>query len=181
MRRLSCGARSGPSGGCGGRSRSSHWDHPPDRRSESLKRPRESVPSHRRCVLDAFTVPRALVRTRPGDGRAVGRRAPTPWPTRPGSPSVGMSLGYHRFWVAEHHNMPGVASTTPPVLIAHLAASTERIKVGSGGVMLPNHPPLVVAEQFAHARVAPPRPHRPGHRAGARHGPRDRRRTPPLG
>ena len=58
-------------------------------------------------------------------------------------------LGYRRFWVAEHHNMPSVASTTPPVLIAHLAASTERIKVGSGGVMLPNHPPLVVAEQFA--------------------------------
>jgi luciferase family oxidoreductase group 1 len=58
-------------------------------------------------------------------------------------------LGYARFWVAEHHNMPSVASTTPPVLIAHLAASTERIRVGSGGVMLPNHPPLVVAEQFA--------------------------------
>lgn len=58
-------------------------------------------------------------------------------------------LGYHRFWVAEHHNMPIVASTTPPVLIAHLAAVTERIHVGSGGVMLPNHPPLVVAEQFS--------------------------------
>lgn len=58
-------------------------------------------------------------------------------------------LGYKRFWVAEHHNMPTVASTTPPVLIAHLAASTSRIRVGSGGVMLPNHPPLVVAEQFA--------------------------------
>src|SRR5215210_800238 len=59
------------------------------------------------------------------------------------------SLGYTRFWVAEHHNMPTVASTTPPVLIAHLAAVTERIRVGSGGVMLPNHAPLVVAEQFA--------------------------------
>ena len=58
-------------------------------------------------------------------------------------------LGYERFWVAEHHNMPTVASTTPPVLIAHLAANTSRIRVGSGGVMLPNHPPLVVAEQFA--------------------------------
>ncbi len=58
-------------------------------------------------------------------------------------------LGLHRFWVAEHHNMPAVASTAPPVLIAHLAASTERIRVGSGGVMLPNHPALVVAEQFA--------------------------------
>jgi luciferase family oxidoreductase group 1 len=58
-------------------------------------------------------------------------------------------LGYRRFWVAEHHNMPGVASTSPPVLIAHLAAASERIRVGSGGVMLPNHAPLVVAEQFA--------------------------------
>ena len=58
-------------------------------------------------------------------------------------------LGYRRIWVAEHHNMSAVASTNPPVLIAHLAARTERIVVGSGGVMLPNHAPLVVAEQFA--------------------------------
>jgi luciferase family oxidoreductase group 1 len=58
-------------------------------------------------------------------------------------------LGYTRFWVAEHHNMPSIASTTPPVLIAHLAARTSKIRVGSGGVMLPNHPSLVVAEQFA--------------------------------
>lgn len=58
-------------------------------------------------------------------------------------------LGYTRFWVAEHHNMPSIASTSPPVLIAHLAASTARIRVGSGGVMLPNHPALVVGEQFA--------------------------------
>src|SRR5690554_7810521 len=58
-------------------------------------------------------------------------------------------LGYHRFWVAEHHNMPIVASTSPPVLMGHLAAVTERIRIGSGGVMLPNHPPLVVAEQIA--------------------------------
>jgi luciferase family oxidoreductase group 1 len=59
------------------------------------------------------------------------------------------SLGYTRIWVAEHHNMPSVASTTPAVLIAHLAAATSTIRVGSGGVMLPNHPSLVVAEQFA--------------------------------
>ncbi|AYF98859.1 LLM class flavin-dependent oxidoreductase [Protaetiibacter intestinalis] len=58
-------------------------------------------------------------------------------------------LGYTRYWFAEHHNMPSVASTTPPVLIAAVAARTERIRVGSGGVMLPNHAPLVVAEQFA--------------------------------
>ncbi len=57
--------------------------------------------------------------------------------------------GYHRIWVAEHHNMDTVASTSPPVLMAHLAAKTERIRVGSGGVMLPNHAPLAVAEQFA--------------------------------
>lgn len=57
--------------------------------------------------------------------------------------------GFSRFWVAEHHNMSAVASAAPPVLIAHLAASTERIAVGSGGVMLPNHAPFVVAEQFA--------------------------------
>jgi luciferase family oxidoreductase group 1 len=58
-------------------------------------------------------------------------------------------LGYTRYWFAEHHNMPAVASTTPPVLIAAVAARTHRIRVGSGGVMLPNHAPLVVAEQFA--------------------------------
>lgn len=57
--------------------------------------------------------------------------------------------GFDRFWVAEHHNMVSVASTNPPVLMAALAARTERIKIGSGGVMLPNHAPLVVAEQFA--------------------------------
>jgi luciferase family oxidoreductase group 1 len=56
--------------------------------------------------------------------------------------------GYHRFWVAEHHSMPGVASTSPAVILGHLAAQTERIRLGSGGVMLPNHPPLVIAEQF---------------------------------
>ena len=57
-------------------------------------------------------------------------------------------LGYERVWVAEHHNMPGIASSSPPVLIAHLAAATTTIRVGAGGVMLPNHPALVVAEQF---------------------------------
>jgi len=57
-------------------------------------------------------------------------------------------LGYHRFWVAEHHNMPGVASAAPAVIIAQLAAYTSRMRIGAGGVMLPNHAPLVVAEQF---------------------------------
>ncbi len=58
-------------------------------------------------------------------------------------------LGYRRYWFAEHHNMPAVASTAPPVLIAAAAARTAHIRVGSGGVMLPNHSPLIVAEQFA--------------------------------
>jgi luciferase family oxidoreductase group 1 len=57
-------------------------------------------------------------------------------------------LGFSRFWVAEHHSMPGIASSTPPVLIGHIADATESIRVGSGGVMLPNHVALVVAEQF---------------------------------
>lgn len=57
-------------------------------------------------------------------------------------------LGFKRFWVAEHHNMPGVASAATAVVIGHIAGATERIRVGSGGVMLPNHPPLVIAEQF---------------------------------
>ncbi|MGO4299098.1 LLM class flavin-dependent oxidoreductase [Leifsonia sp. RAF41] len=63
------------------------------------------------------------------------------------------ALGYERFWVAEHHGMPGIASSAPAVLIAGVAAATERIRVGSGGVMLPNHAPLVVAEQFGTLRA----------------------------
>jgi luciferase family oxidoreductase group 1 len=57
-------------------------------------------------------------------------------------------LGYHRFWLAEHHNMPGIASAATAVLIGYVANGTRTIRVGSGGVMLPNHSPLVVAEQF---------------------------------
>lgn len=56
--------------------------------------------------------------------------------------------GYTRFWVAEHHNMDGIASSAPAVLLAHLAAHTARIRLGAGGVMLPNHAPLAIAEQF---------------------------------
>lgn len=58
------------------------------------------------------------------------------------------SQGYHRHWLAEHHNMPGIASSATSVLIGHIAGATSRIRVGSGGVMLPNHAPLVIAEQF---------------------------------
>ncbi|MDX6352261.1 MAG: hypothetical protein QOF84_7051 [Streptomyces sp.] len=56
--------------------------------------------------------------------------------------------GFRRYWVAEHHSMPGVASSSPAVILAHIAAHTDRIRLGSGGVMLPNHAPLVIAEQF---------------------------------
>jgi luciferase family oxidoreductase group 1 len=58
------------------------------------------------------------------------------------------ALGYHRFWLAEHHNMPGIASAATSVVIAHVAAGTESIRVGAGGIMLPNHAPLMVAEAF---------------------------------
>jgi len=56
--------------------------------------------------------------------------------------------GYQRFWLAEHHNMPGIASAATAVAIAHVAAGSQRIRVGAGGIMLPNHAPLVIAEQF---------------------------------
>lgn len=75
--------------------------------------------------------------------------------------SIGLAkradeLGYERYWVAEHHNMPAVAATNPPVLIGVIAANTSRMRVGSGGVMLPNHSPLVIAEQFAVLEAAFP-------------------------
>ncbi len=57
-------------------------------------------------------------------------------------------LGYKRFWLAEHHNMPGIASAATSVVIAHVAANTKKIRVGSGGIMLSNHAPIVIAEQF---------------------------------
>ena len=58
------------------------------------------------------------------------------------------SLGFKRYWMAEHHNMPGIASSATAVLVGHVAGATQRIRVGSGGIMLPNHAPLVVAEAF---------------------------------
>jgi luciferase family oxidoreductase group 1 len=61
---------------------------------------------------------------------------------------LGERRGFRRLWVAEHHNMPGIASSSPPVLVAHLAASTSTLRIGAGGVMLPNNASLVVAEQF---------------------------------
>ncbi len=61
---------------------------------------------------------------------------------------LGEQLGYRRYWLAEHHNMPGIASAATSVLIGHVAGGTSRIRVGAGGIMLPNHAPLQVAEQF---------------------------------
>jgi luciferase family oxidoreductase group 1 len=81
-------------------------------------------------------------------------------PTRPGEPagraiaqSVELArhveqLGYKRYWVAEHHSIQGMVCSATPILIGHIAAATKKIRVGSGGVMLPNHAPLVLAEQF---------------------------------
>src|SRR5467141_1921825 len=56
--------------------------------------------------------------------------------------------GYHRYWLAEHHNMPGIASAATSVVIGYIAGGTKATRVGSGGIMLPNHSPLVIAEQF---------------------------------
>ncbi|WP_029115994.1 LLM class flavin-dependent oxidoreductase [Mycobacterium sp. URHB0044] len=66
------------------------------------------------------------------------------------------ALGYTRYWVAEHHNMPAVAATSPPVVLGYLAGQTHQLRLGSGGVMLPNHAPLAVAEQFALLEAAAP-------------------------
>src|SRR3954468_2789655 len=56
--------------------------------------------------------------------------------------------GYNRFWLAEHHSMPGIASPATSVVIGHIASGTSTIRVGAGGIMLPNHSPLLIAEQF---------------------------------
>ena len=69
--------------------------------------------------------------------------------------------GYRRFWLAEHHNMPGIASAATSVVIGHVAGGTTTIRVGAGGVMLPNHSPLVIAEQFGTLAALYPGPHRP--------------------
>ena len=66
------------------------------------------------------------------------------------------NLGYKRFWLAEHHNMAHVASTATVVLIGYIASQTKTIRVGSGGIMLPNHAPLIVAEQFGTLEILYP-------------------------
>src|SRR2546429_904243 len=67
-------------------------------------------------------------------------------------------LGYYRFWVAEHHNIPSVASTAPEIMIGQIAARTSRIRVGPGGIMLPNHAPLRVAGTFHFLEALYPKP-----------------------
>ncbi|MEE1752366.1 LLM class flavin-dependent oxidoreductase [Streptomyces sp. SP18CS02] len=86
-------------------------------------------------VLDLATVGRGLTATQALNNSVALAR-------------LAERRGFQRHWVAEHHSMPGVASSSPAVILAHLAAHTERIRLGSGGVMLPNHAPLVIAEQF---------------------------------
>ncbi len=83
--------------------------------------------------------------------------------------------GYGRFWVAEHHNMAGVASAATAVVVGHIAAGARgTIRVGAGGIMLPNHAPMVIAEQFGTLARLFPEPHRPRPRPGARHRPAHR-------
>jgi luciferase family oxidoreductase group 1 len=67
------------------------------------------------------------------------------------------ALGYHRYWMAEHHNMPGIASAATAVALAHVASGTHSIRLGAGGVMLPNHAPLIIAEQFGTLAALHPR------------------------
>src|SRR5215211_7702440 len=88
------------------------------------------------------------------------------------------SWNYRRFWLAEHHNIAGIASSATAVLIGHVAGGTKRIRVGSGGVMLPNHAPLIIAEQFGTLEALYPG-RIDGHRARAGHGPTHHARSTP--
>jgi hypothetical protein len=83
-------------------------------------------------------------------------------------------LGYERYWLAEHHNLPSIASSAPEIMIGHAANITERIRVGAGGIMLPNHAPLKVAETFRVLEALHPgRIDRPRHRPRPGHRPCD--------
>src|SRR5918997_3897806 len=79
---------------------------------------------------------------------AAGMSGTTALRNTPDLAPLAERLGYTRYWVAEHHNIPSIASPAPEIMIGQIAAVTERIRVGSGGVMLPNHAPLMVAERF---------------------------------
>ena len=87
--------------------------------------------------------------------------------------------GYRRIWVAEHHNMPGIASAATSVVIGHIAAGTKTIRVGAGGIMLPNHAPLRHRRAVRDAGAAVSRPHRPRARPRARHRPAHAARLAP--
>src|SRR4026208_2235392 len=89
-------------------------------------------------------------------------------------------LGYLRYWFAEHHGMASIASSSPEILIEHIASKTSRLRVGSGGIMLPNHSPLRVAEAFHTLAALQPGPLDPRPRPPARHRPRDIPRAPPV-
>ncbi|ARX83691.1 MULTISPECIES: LLM class flavin-dependent oxidoreductase [Streptomyces] len=102
---------------------------------DGIRAPRHGEAPTPLSVLDLVTV-------------GAGRTATDALRTSVALAKLAESRGYHRHWVAEHHSMPGVASSSPAVILAHLAAHTTRIRLGSGGVMLPNHAPLVIAEQF---------------------------------
>ncbi|OAH09704.1 LLM class flavin-dependent oxidoreductase [Streptomyces jeddahensis] len=109
-------------------------DHPDTARDEIRGKAQGTAPVPL-SVLDLVTV-------------GAGRTATDALRTSVELSRLAETRGYHRYWVAEHHSMPGVASSSPAVILAHLAAHTDRIRLGSGGVMLPNHAPLVIAEQF---------------------------------
>lgn len=83
-----------------------------------------------------------------GGGPGVGRTASDGLNETIGLARAADRLGYHRFWMSEHHAMPGLSIGSPPLMLARLTADTERIRLGAGGIMLPNHAPLVIAEQF---------------------------------
>ena len=87
-------------------------------------------------------------------------------------------LGYHRYWVAEHHGGAMLAGPSPEALIGPIAGATERLRVGSGGVMLPHYSPLKVAETFSVLSGLYPGPDRPRHRARGRHRPGDHADAP---
>ena len=103
-----------------------------------------TLPSEATDAGPTLSVPLSLLdrsRTRAGEAPGAALRATLERAVQ------AETLGFHRFWVAEHHAVPGIASGSPPLLMAAIAARTQRIRVGSGGVMLPNHRPLMVAEQ----------------------------------
>ncbi|MFI6743022.1 LLM class flavin-dependent oxidoreductase [Nonomuraea sp. NPDC050451] len=109
-----------------------HLMNPIHRELPSVRHQRPAVPL---SVLDLATV-------------SAGTGAATAFRTTTEVAKTAERLGFQRLWLAEHHSIPDIASTSPAVLLAHLAAHTTTIRLGSGGVMLPNHTPLTVAEQF---------------------------------